>query len=84
MAVVRATAAAPRRTRGGHTETAEHARCRGLVDVALVAVMRDGLLRDPEAATLRWGDGDLAAETAADGSGSKTDQEGEGTFLYLN
>ena len=34
----------PHRTRGGHTETAEHARRRGLVDVALASVMRDGLL----------------------------------------
>ena len=47
--------------------------------------MRDGLLRVSEAATLRWGD----VELAGDGSGriripeSKTDQEAEGVVLYL-
>ena len=86
LAAIRATATAPRRTRGGHTETKEHARRRGLVDVALASVLRDGLLRVSEAAALRWGD----VELAGDGSGriripeSKTDQEGEGTVLYLN
>ena len=58
---------------------------RGLVDVALASVMRDGLLRVSEAAALRWGD----VELAGDGSGriripeSKTDQEAEGVVLYL-
>ena len=76
LAAVRATALAPRRTRGGHTETAEYARYRGLVDIALASVMRDGLLRVSEAATLRWED----VELVGDGSGrirvaeSKTDQ----------
>ena len=61
------------------------ARRRGLVDVALASVMRDGLLRVSEAAALRWGD----VELAGDGSGriripeSKTDQEAEGVVLYL-
>ena len=56
-----------------------------LVDVAPASVMRDGLLRVSEAAELGWGD----MELAGDGSGriripeSKTDQEGEGTVLYL-
>ena len=85
LAAVRATAFTPRRTRGGHTETAEYARRRGLVDIALASVMRDGLLRVSEAAALRWGD----VELAGDGSvriripESKTDQEGEGVVLYL-
>ena len=85
MAAIRATAFTPRRTRGGHTETAEYAQRRGLVDIALASVMRDGLLRVSEAAALRWGD----VELAGDGSGriripeSKTDQEAEGTVLYL-
>ena len=43
LAAIRATAFTRRRTRGGHTETAEYARRRGLVDVALASVMRDGL-----------------------------------------
>ena len=55
------------------------------MDVALASVIRDGLLRVSESAALRWGD----VELAGDGSGrmripeSKTDQEAEGTFLYL-
>ena len=85
LSAIRATAFTPRRTRGGHTETAEYARRKGLVDIALASVMRDGLLRVSEAAALRWGD----VELAVDGSGriripeSKTDQEAEGTVLYL-
>ena len=85
LAAVRATAFTRRRTRGGHTETAEYAQRRGLVDVALAYVMRDGLLRVSEAAALRWGD----VEVAGDGSDriripeSKTDQEAEGVVLYL-
>ena len=85
LAAIRATALTRRRTRGGHTETAEYARRRGLGDVALASVMRDGLLRVSEAAALRWGD----VELAGDGSGriripeSKTDQEAEGVVLYL-
>ena len=75
----------PRRTRGGHTETAKYAQRHGLVDVALASVMRDGLLRVSEAAALRWGN----VERAGDGSGririaeSQGDQEGDGVVLYL-
>ena len=85
LAPIRATAFTRRRTRGGHTGTAEYARRRGLVDAALASVMRDGLLRVSEAAALRWGN----VELAGDGSGriripeSKTDQEAEGVVLYL-
>ena len=85
LAAIRATAFTRRRTRGGHTGTVEYAQRRGLVDVALASVMRDGLLRVSEAAALRWGD----VELAGDGSGririteSKTDQEAEGVVLYL-
>ena len=85
LAAIRATAFTRRRTRGGHTGTAEYAQRRGQGDVALASVMRDGLLRVSEAAALRWGD----VELAGDGSGriripeSKTDQEAEGVVLYL-
>ena len=65
LAAIRATAFIRRRTRGGHTETAEYARRRGMVDVALASVMCDGLLRVSEAAALRWGD----VQLAGDGSG---------------
>ena len=85
LAAIRATALTPRRTRGGHTESKDAAEQRGQVDIALASVLRDGLLRVSEAAALRWGD----VEPAGDGSGriripeSKTDQEGDGTVLYL-
>ena len=72
LAAVRATATTPRRTPGGQTETEEHAR-------------RRGLLRVSEAAALRWDDVELAGDGSGQGrvAESKTDQEGEGTVLYL-
>ena len=82
---IRATALYPRRGRGG-METVEQARRRGLVDIALVGLMRDCLLRRSEAASVVWGD--ISRE--ADGSGrlfvgvSKTDQEGDGTLLFIS
>ena len=52
---------------------------------ALLAAMRDGLLRISEAAALRWRDIDFQAEGTAllTVASSKTDQEGEGAVLYL-
>ena len=58
---------------------------RALVDLALIQVMRDGLLRRSEAAALRWGDVDVHQ----DGSGrlhvlrSKTEQGAEGSITAL-
>ena len=51
-----ATAAAetPRIGRGGRLETTRQAQLRGRVDVALLLVMRDGLLHRSEAAALTW------------------------------
>ena len=55
------------------------------MDVALLSVLRDGLLRRSEAAALRWGD----VEIQDDGSAwihvrrSKTDPEAEGAVLYI-
>ena len=55
------------------------------MDLALLQVMRNGLLRRSEAAVLRWGE----VEDGADGSGrqhvlrSKADQAAEGSMLYL-
>jgi len=66
-------------------ESAEAARRRGLVDIAICSVMRDALLRREEAAVLTWGD--IAEE--ADGSGrlavrrAKNDQEARGALLYV-
>ena len=85
MAAIRATAHLPRRGRGGSLETAGFARQRGLVDVAIASVIRDGLLRVSEAAALAWAD----LSPAPDGSGvaairrSKTDVEAQGQAVYL-
>ena len=53
--------------------------------MALLAVMRDGLLRISEAAALRWCDVDFQPDGTAllTIASSKTDQEGEGAILYL-
>jgi len=83
---IQAMASFPRTLPSGQMETPDRARHRALVDIALIAVMRDALLRRSEAAALTWGD----LELASDGSGrlmvrnSKTDQSGEGSVLYLS
>ena len=86
LAAVRAVAMKPRRGRFGRDETRVEAMKRGRVDVALVSLMRDGLLRRSEAAALTWGD----VEEWPDGTGrlwlgvSKTDQEGDGATLFVS
>ena len=85
MAAIRATALRPRRGRGG-VESEETARRRGLIDIALIALMRDCMLRRSEAADVMWDH--ITSEF--DGTGrlfvgiSKTDQEGEGTLLFIS
>ena len=69
----------------GRTERASTARRRGRVDIALVSVMRDAMLRRSEAAALTWAD----VEFQSDGSArvtvrrSKSDQDGTGSTLYV-
>ena len=81
---IRATACNQRTTERG-VERFTNARRRGLVDIALISVMRDALLRRSEAAAVLW----KHIATEPDGSGrltipwSKTDQSGEGVVLYL-
>ena len=85
LAAIRATAHLPRRGRGGCPETAAFARRRGLVDVAIASVIRDGLLRVSETVALAWAD----VAPAPDGAGvgtvrrSKTDSESQGQAVYL-
>ena len=85
-AAVRATARRPRRLPSGRMESESTAERRGVVDIALVSVMRDGLLRRSEASDLVWTD----IERLANGTGrltvrrSKTDQVSEGKVLYLS
>ena len=86
LAAIRATACAPRIGRGGLLETTATAEARGRVDIALISLMRNGMLRRSEAESLTWGD--LLEE--GDGTGrltvarSKTDPEGEGVVLFVS
>ena len=87
LAAVKATSRIQRVDQGKRLrkEAEGQAASRAAVDLALLEVMRDGLLRRSEASALRWGD----LEFNADGSGrlhvprSKTDQTAEGAVLYL-
>ena len=87
LAAVKATAKAPRQHQGRvrRGESARDAKRRGGVDVALLSVLRDGLLRRSEAAELRWGDVELQEDGAAllHVRRSKTDPEAEGAVLYI-
>ena len=86
LAAIKATACRPRIGRGGRLESAQHARNRGLKDIALCSIMWDAMLRRAEAASLAWSD----VRRAADGSGrltvrySKTDQSGVGKILWIS
>ena len=86
LAAVKATARSRRPLEDGkRQESAERASWRGRVDLALLSILRDGLLRRSEAAALTWGD----VEFRDNGSAllqlrrSKTDQEAEGVTLYI-
>ena len=86
LTAIRSTACKPRRGRGGRFETQDTAKCRGNLDIALVSLMRDAMLRVSEAASLTWKD----VVTEEDGTGrllirrSKTDAEGEGAVMFLS
>ena len=87
LAAVKATAKS-RRTLGGpgnRQESAERAAWRARVDVALLATLRDGLIRRSEAADLTWSDIAFRDDGAAliTLRRSKTDQEAEGVVLYV-
>ena len=85
-AAIWATAHQPRTGPKGRKESAAQAERRGNVDIALVYVMRDALLRRSEAAALTWADVEL---DSSDGAGrvyvgrSKTDQEGAGAVQFI-
>ena len=68
LAAIRATACAPRIGRGGSLETNPTAEARGRVDIALISLMRNGMLRRSEAESLSWGD----LEEESDGTGRLT------------
>ena len=83
---IRSTACDPRPGRGGRLESAETAQTRGRLDIAIVSLMRDAMLRVSEAASLTWAD----IEAEPDGTGrllirrSKTDPEGTGVVAFLS
>ena len=88
LAAVKATAGIPQETPGQGRQGGERLGRTAKVpgwDVALLSVLRDGLLRRPEASALRWAD----VEVQEDGSArlhvrrSKTDPEAEGAVLYI-
>ena len=83
---IRKTACSPRIGKGGHIEREETARERGRLDIAIIGMMRDGLLRVSEAADTVWSD----IWDGPDGSGrlliprSKTDVDSSGFVAYLS
>ena len=86
LAAVRATARSRRPLGDGkRRESAQRASWRARVDVALLSVLRDGLLRRSEAAALAWGDVELRENGTAliNVRRSKTDPEAEGVTLYI-
>ena len=68
LTAIRSTAHRPRTGPGGRAESAAYARRRGDMDVAIITVMRDALLRRSEAAALTWAD----VERRPDGTGRLT------------
>ena len=70
---------------GKKQESAERASWRGRVDLALLSVLRDGLLRRSEAHLLTWAEVEFRNNGTAllQLHRSKTDQEGEGVVLYI-
>ena len=61
LAAIRATAHLRRTGPGGRTERASAARLRGEVNIALVSLMREAMLRRSEAAALTWADVEFGA-----------------------
>ncbi len=85
LAAIKATAFRRRSGPTGRTESEEAARRRGAVDIALISVMRDAMLRRSEAAALTWADVEFRTDETARVTvrQSKTDQEGEGAVLFV-
>ena len=86
LAAVRATTNTRRPLGDGKKqESAERASWRGRVDLALLSVLRNGLLRRSDAHLLTWADVDFRNNGNAllQLRRSKTDQEGEGVVLYI-
>ena len=85
LAAIRATASTRPLGDGRKQEAAQRASWRGRMDLALLSVLRDGLLRRSEAHYLTWADVDFRNNGTAllQLHRSKTDQEGEGVVIYI-
>ena len=87
LAAVKAIANSRRSLADGRRQESRPGRpsWRGRVDVALLSVLRDGLLRRSEAAPLTWEDVELRENRTAliNVRRSKTDPEAEGVTLYI-
>ena len=86
LAAIRATAPTRRPLGDGKKqESAERASWRGRMDLALLSVLRDGLLRRSEAAALTWGDIEIRENGTAliTVRRSKTDPTAEGVTLFI-
>ena len=70
---------------GKKQESAERAPFRARMDLALLSVLRDGLLRRTEGAALTWGDVELRDDGTSPTNvrRSKTDPEADGITLYI-
>lgn len=80
---IRATACLPRTSAKGR-ESEEVARRRGAIDIALISVMRDALLRRSEAARLLWPDVEFRRDgTALVTIRSQSDQESEDAVQFV-
>ena len=83
---IKATATTPRIGPSGRCESQAQAQARGRVDIALISVMRDGVMGRSLAAAVTWSD----IQWAADGSGllairhSQTDRTGGRVAAYLS
>ena len=86
LARIQSTARRPRPGRGGSLERPQTAQSRGNLDIALISLMRDAMLRISEAAALTWTD----MQTEPDGTGrllirrSKTDPQGQGVVTFVS
>ncbi len=83
LAAIRRTAHRPRSGPTGRTESAENARRRGDVDIAIASVMRDALLRRSEAAALRWGAVDFRPDGTARVTVRRSKTSGAPVMLYV-
>ena len=64
-------------------KTESQAARRALVDLSLLQVMRDGMLRRSEAAALTWGNVESRETGRLHVARSKTDQTAQGAVLYI-